>query len=62
MHTAVIMIGGLVVLGSLVGFFASFWRRERPKADNSSRADWGTLTGGGFQSNHRSGSDHHAGP
>ena len=62
MHVAVILIGALIVLASLAGFFVSFWRQEPPKAGNSSQADWGTLTGGGFQPNHHSGSDHHAGP
>lgn len=59
-HTALVGVGLLVMLVALAGFFASFWRREPPKADNSSRSDWAALTGGGYQGHQGSG-PHHSG-
>jgi hypothetical protein len=47
-NMVIFAIGGIVSLAALVGFFAAFWGKQ-PKADNSSRSDFGTLTGGGNQ-------------
>jgi hypothetical protein len=53
METILFVIGGLVTLGGLAGFFISIWR-PAPKADGSSDA----LTGTGSYTDHGQGDGH----
>jgi len=57
LHMIVLVLVGLAFVAVGGKFLFSFWGPP-PRSDDSSRSDWASLTGGGFQSDHHGGSDH----
>lgn len=57
LQTVGIIAGGLFLAVILAGFVRSFWG-DAPKAENGSRSDWASLSGGGPSVDRRGESDH----
>ncbi len=57
LQTAGIIAGGLFLAVIFAGFIRSCWG-SAPKAENGSRSDWASLSGGGASVERRGESDH----
>ncbi len=57
MQTILLVLGGLLLIVAVVGFYVSFWGRQ-PKPENANSSHWANLTGGGHPPHHHSGSNH----